>query len=131
MLHDFVEQFQKEMELKQPLGSKETGLYSFMLGETEIQIVNEAPKGFRLFATLGSLPSENQEEMMTHMLRANLFGQATFKAFLGLNEKGTSATLQRICEQTKNYPEFKLSIEEFINAVDFWTKEIKNFPSHT
>jgi hypothetical protein len=129
MLHDFLEQFQKEMEFTAPLGTRETGIYSFMLGDTEIQIVNEAPKGFRLSATLGPIPLDHQEALMTHMLRANLFGQATLGAFLGLNEKGTKALLQRVCDEAKNYQEFKIAIEEFLNAVDFWTKEIKNYPS--
>lgn len=131
MLHDFIEQFQKEMEFKEPLGSRDTGIYAFMLNKTEIGITNEAPSGFRMMATLDDLPAEKQEALMTHMLRANLFGQATAGAFLGLNEKGTTVLLQKVCTMVKSYQEFKMAIEEFLNAVDFWSKEIKNFSTST
>jgi hypothetical protein len=130
MLRDFVEKFQKEMELAGPLTGTESGSFSFMFADTEIELFDASAGEFRLMATLGPMPSGKEEDFMTHMLRANLFGQATFGGLLGLDRTGNFVLLQRLRQKAKNYQDFTHAVEEFLNAVDFWTKEIKNYSSH-
>ena len=123
MLEECIVKLQKDLELKEPLGSAEEGGYALLLDDMKI-IISEAEAGFQLMANLGELPSEAQEHFFTKMLRGNLFGQATNKAALGLDENGALILLRAYRPQKCSYREFKEYLEDYINTIDFWKQEI-------
>lgn len=125
MLYEHIVKLQKQLELSEPLGKEGQSMYGLMLDDITISIIDEPP-GFSLSATIGALPSEQVELFLSQMLRGNLFGQATHEAFLGLDETGNNITLQLSHPDAVNYRDFVSSIEDFINAIDFWKNEIQN-----
>ena len=130
MLYQHIQQLQKELDLKEPLGQEGQDSFSLQLDETQISISDSSP-GFQLYAKIGALPKEKIEEFFSYMLRGNLFGQATHNAVLGLDETGTDVTVRYLNPQKCEYREFANAIEDFVNTVLFWQDEIKSHPSPT
>ncbi len=128
MLHDYIVKLQKELELKEPLGGENDSSFAIALDEAVISISEEAP-GFKISCTLDDLPSQQQEDFLTMMLRGNLFGQATHFANLGLDETGNKVTLQFYFSNKPTYQEFHNAVEDFINVVDYWKGQIKSHPA--
>lgn len=127
MLYEHIVKLQLDLELKEPIGREGQERYNLLLDETTISII-DTPPGFRLTSNLGPMPGEKIEEFLISMLRGNLFGQATNQAVLGLDETGNNVLLQYFHPQSSNYREFHNAVEDFINTVDFWKKEIKGHP---
>ena len=124
MLQDFLSKLQKELDLKELIPGDEQASYSIFLDDTKIQISDMAP-GFQFSAVIGTLPREKTEEFLAKMLRGNLFGQATKRAHLGLDETGEQIKLNLAWPSKATYKEFIEQFEDFINAVDFWKGELK------
>lgn len=131
MLYEFVTKLQKDLELKEPLGSEGQDSYLLLLDETTAISIIDATPGFQLSAKLGKLPNEKVDSFLSHMLRGNLFGQATHKAVLGLDENGSTVSLRFYHPLKATYQEFFNAIEDFINTVLFWQEEIRSHPSPT
>jgi hypothetical protein len=128
VLEEHIERLQKDLELKEPLGTEGEG-YSLLLDETRLTI-SEASSGFQLDANLGELPHDQQENFFSKMLRGNLFFQATGGSVLGLNDMGTHIMLRYYFPYKASYRDFKERLEDFINTIDFWKKEVENHKSN-
>jgi len=73
-------------------------------------------------------PKQKLEEFYTHALLANLYGQGTNGALLGLYGKEDEQVYLRLfLDQTLDYPFFKEKLDEFILALDFWKDEVATF----
>ncbi len=123
MLDEFRVKLQKDLELTEPLGSEGSESFSLLFDDTAITIKELLP-GFSITATLGAIPSEYQELFFSKLLRANLFFQATAGAVLGLDETGSELTLQYLHPVKASYRDFSAALEDFMNTVDFWKKEM-------
>ncbi len=130
MLYEHIAKLQKDLDLKEPLGKEGQESYALLLDDITISIADQPP-GFLLSATLGPVPGDKVEDFLENVLRGNLFGQATHTAVLGLDETGNNVVVQLPHPQAATYREFASAVEDFINTVDFWTKEIKAHPLQT
>lgn len=130
MLPKHIAQLQKDFELEAPLDQDEPGSFSLYIDEVKVTISDLSP-GFQFSAKIGLIPSEKVEDFFAHMLRANLFGQATHNAILGLDDIGTTVTVQFFCPKKTEYREFSEALEDFLNTIFFWQNEIKTHPSPT
>jgi hypothetical protein len=102
---------------------RETSTITLEIGGTPIAI-SDAPPGLELSATLGEVPVENPGPLYTKLLRGNFLGQATKKAALGLDTEAKNVVLSAAIPAIRSYREFRDTIEDFVNAVSFWKKEI-------
>jgi hypothetical protein len=57
-------------------------------------------------------------------MKANLFGQGTLGAAIGLDPKQNILTLSLQLPYDMNYSHFKESVEDFTNIVDYWRVEV-------
>lgn len=80
--------------------------------------------GMYLRSVLGPLPEEEREEKLAHYSFANLLGQGTGRARLGLDAAGKAVTLTMHTPEDMSYTHFKECIEEFANFVDYWKEEL-------
>lgn len=122
MLRRFIEEFSREMELEGSI-PEINGVYTIPLEDKLDITLTEIPQGFTLFSTLIKCPIQNKEAFYCKLLHANLFGQGTHGALLGLNDDGTYLTLSRKIDYNIDYKGFKDVVEDFINVVDFWREE--------
>ena len=123
MIERFITQLSKDLELPRELPPKSAGVY-FLPLEEDLQIQINGRDGIIQFSSsIAEVPQKNQEDFLEKMMNANLFGQGTYGATLGLNEEGKILTLQRTLDYPIEYNGFKDSLEDFINAIDLWREE--------
>lgn len=127
MLDRFMQQFSKEMELEKPVEADVPGTYVIRLDEELSIILVERDNEILLSSTLGPTPKQDEEAFLTQTLLANLFGQGTKGAVLGLNEEGTELKLTLLIDYTVEYKEFRDIMEDFINSIDIWREEMLNY----
>ncbi len=123
MLTEFMAQIAKDMETD-PFNQEPPGTYNLPFGEDFIITATQPlGSGIHLTAVVAACPKDQQDMFFTQALLANLFGQGTKGAILGLNSQGTQLTLSKVLDYNIDYKEFKNEFEDFINACDFWHDE--------
>ena len=129
MLKDFIPKLVKDLDLGDAtLESGMPGIYTLPLDEGLAIHINEIPnEGGVLFkCAVAPFPKVREDVFSTNAMLANLFGQGTRGAVLGLSLDGNTLTLSRAIDYHIDYKEFKEILEEFINTVDFWRAEALN-----
>ncbi len=115
------------MELDEPIEAEMSGVYMIPLEKDLAIVISKSDTGISLVSDVVECPETKREEFLSNMLLANLFGQGTTHAVLGLNKTGKKITLSRHISHDVNYEEFSDIFEDFINTVDFWKDEAQNF----
>lgn len=126
MLDNFMKEFGKELELEGSLATETPGVYAFKLEEEVTITLTSLPQGFSLSCALAACPKTNREAFFTQTMLANLFGQGTRGGVLGLSEDGNMLTLSKVVDYTADYKDFRDTVEDFINIVDYWRHETLN-----
>lgn len=97
--------------------------FSLEIDGISVTLTDRAP-GIDYSATLGLLPEENVEAILTKLLRGNFMGQATRRAYLGLDEAGQKVVINMSIPLVRSFREFQDMLEDFSNAVNFWQSEM-------
>lgn len=127
MLQSFIPQLIKDLELEgTDLTSGVPGTYTLPLDEGIFINMTDITGGFILKCNVCPYPKVKEELFLTQAMMANLFGQGTREAVLGLNLEGSLLTLTHVVDYPVSYKEFKEFLEDFINTVDFWREEALN-----
>lgn len=127
MLDKYIQQLTKEMEIEGSLATEVPGVFAIPVDENRAVIVTSIPRGFTIRCTVIAIKPENEELFYTQALQANLFGQGTDRATLGLDSDGKKLILSREIDYNVEYKDFRDIIEDFLNAVDFWTVEAQAY----
>lgn len=123
MLENHISQLVKEMELEGPLTTQVPGVFALPLEEHLTILMTDQPPGFILSCHVAPMPKQPTEEFLTRLMLANLFGQGTKGAILGINEEGSLLTLTQKIDYNAEYKEFRDILEDFTNSVDLWCEE--------
>lgn len=127
MLQNFIPKLIEDLELgEMTLSSGIPGNYILPLEEGLSINMTDLPSGYILKSNVAPYPKIKEEIFSTQAMLANLFGQGTRGAILGLNTEGTILTLTLVVEHPVDYKEFKDSLEDFMNTLDFWREEALN-----
>jgi Tir chaperone protein (CesT) family len=121
-IEQLVERLAKELELEK-IPSSGAGVFTLPLEEDLRVIISTSSQGLVLDCTLYPCPKERQEIFFTKVLLANLMGQGTKGAIIGLDEEAEKLTLHLETDYQVEYKEFRDIIEDFLNVVDFWREE--------
>lgn len=125
MLDEYVKQLSEALQLETPIRSEAEGVYALMVDEDVEVIISDLAPGFGFQCAVAPCPEKNEEEFLTQAMLANLFGQGTEGAVLGLDETGKVLTLAAE-HAGGSYKIFEEGLEDFINAVEFWRTEARN-----
>lgn len=123
MLDAFMQEFAHELGVGEALATSKPGIYQLPLEESISIVFSSIQNGFVLNCELGKCPIHNREVFFTQALLADLFGQGTHGAILGLSEDGNTLTLSKSVDYNINYKKFREILEDFINVVDYWHGE--------
>jgi hypothetical protein len=127
MLEKYIPSLVKDLELgNASLAGATPGSYTLPLDEDLAVNMTDIPNGFILKSSIAPLPKTNEELFSTQLMLANLFGQGTKGASLGLSSDGNTITLTRVIDYPVTYKDFREILEDFINCVDFWHDEALN-----
>lgn len=121
-----MQQFERELELEDgSLRGVSPGAYNLPLQEAEIAIMFLPNGGFSLFCEFAVCPKEKEESIYYQSLVANVLGQETNGAAIGLNERGNMLTISQAVDYNMEYKDFKELLEDFVSTVGFWQERIK------
>lgn len=125
MLDPLIQRLADEMSIDKTIFNTTTvGTYQVPVdNQTKIKLMETSP-GFWMECQIALCPSKNQELFYTDALLGNLFGQGTYGSTVGLNDDGTSVMLTRHVPHDVSYKAFRIMLEDFFNAIDFWREEI-------
>lgn len=126
MVHEFLEKLCSELSIS-PV-PKLTGKKVFVLRFTpkiEITLTDLHP-GIGMRADILPCPISKKEELFIYLMRANLLGQGTGAARIGLDEMEKNLTLSLGIPYEMNYRDIKEAFEEFVNHLIYWREEIAN-----
>ena len=126
MLRVFLEDLCKELAIEPVPKLNELKIYPFHLGSEFIAIRDLEP-GLGLQAQICSCPGNKKEELFIFLMRANLLGQGTGGARIGLDQEEKFLTLSLALPYEMNYQVFRETIEDFANYVIYWRKEVAKF----
>lgn len=126
-LDQYMQKLSLEMGFDKPWEIESSGSYMLPLEEDLKIKLTKTDRGISLTADLGDCPHYKRESFLSELMHANLFGQGTGNAVLGLNKNGSKVTLSHHIEQRISYDDFSAIVENFINISDFWRDEMKTY----
>lgn len=120
----YVIQLSQDLEINPELvKTDQEGTFVLPIGNPSLHIkVKDLNPGVYLFSKICPCPKEKLEELFIYLMKANLFGQGTFGSVIGLEEE--YLTLSSALPYDMNYRDFKETVEDFVNTIDFWKEEV-------
>ncbi len=126
MLRDYLEQLCKELAIESIPKLNAQKIYPFRLGNEWLSLKDLNP-GVAMQAQICLCPEEKKEDLFIFLMRANLLGQGTGGARIGLDAEEKFLTLSLGLPYEMNYQIFKETIEDFVNYLIYWRDEVTKF----
>jgi len=122
-VHEHIKKIVKVLEIEIPKQEKDKSFIIEITKELEVKIFDLDP-GFYFFANIAPCPNEKKEDLFIYLMRANLLGQGTGRSRIGMDKEEKFLTLSYLIDYEVNYIEFKEKLEDFVNYINYWKKEI-------
>jgi hypothetical protein len=126
MIRTFLEKLSEELSIAPPKTHEKTA-FSFTLNENIVVYLRDLEPGVSMQAPLTPCPTEKKEELFAYLMRANVLGQGTNGARIGLDAEEKTLTLLLGLPYEMNYQLFRETFEDFVNHLVFWRNEIEKF----
>lgn len=124
MLDQYMEKLSRDMELEGPLKAQIPNVYTIPLEEGfKVTIAETSADHLTLSSTIGTCPTMGKEAFFTQLLLANLLGQGTRGAVLGMDIEANEVTVTQNIDYHVEYKDFRDIVEDFVNIADFWRQE--------
>lgn len=123
-LEQHIAALASELKMDAPLKADAPGTYTLLIDVDLSMTISSWESGVMFQCAVGICPQSNEETFFTQAMLANLFGQGTEGAILGLDETGRVLTLSLEVAEVASFQIFKEKLEDFLNAVDYWRTEI-------
>lgn len=117
-----------DLELEIAMEPSEKGAFSFPIRDDLVIEIRPLPSGGVYFLSpIAPCPEVKREELLTHVMKGNLFGMGTFGATIGLEETEGVEQLSLSQEflEEMDYPSFKGAVEDFANIIEYWRIEVE------
>ncbi len=82
-------------------------------------------------ANILPLPKQIPETLLIHLMKANLLGQGTGGFIIGIDPNEKFLTLSTYLPYEVEYRTLKESLEDFVNYILYWQKEIEKILEQT
>jgi len=126
MLSEFLEQLCVELDISPVPTMDEHKIIHFQLGDEAIEIRDLQP-GVALFGKICPCPEKKREELFLKLSKANYLGQETGPTRIGLSLDEKDLTLSLGIPYELTYRVFRENLEDFVNFILHWRKEVANF----
>jgi hypothetical protein len=127
MVQGFLEKLCAELSIAPVPHLNENKTYLFRFSpKIEITLADLHP-GVAMRSNISLCPKEKREDLFIYLMRANLLGQGTGGARIGLDEKESNLTLSVGLPYEMNYHAFKEAFEEFVNHLVYWRDVVAKF----
>lgn len=124
-LERLLEMLAVELKLPAIPQKDKNGSYQLKIHPDMIVSVKELDPGVFLQSSILPIPKEgNKEALFIHLMKANLLGQGTGGAAIGIDEKEKFFILSQALPFEVNYRTFHETLEDFLNYIQFWKEEV-------
>jgi len=122
---EHLQELCQDLHLDSNLKKSDEGFFLLPLNPS-LQIgVKFSDPGAIFTSPIAPCPELKQEELLTLLMKANLFGQGTLGSAIGLDPEQNLLTLSLNLPYDMNYRAFRENLEDFANIVDYWREEVK------
>ena len=122
-----IEKLFKDLNLELPEKAEDKSYLLSINEDVEIKII-DLDGGFYFHTNLLYLKEEEKkEDLFMYIMKANLLGQGTGKATIGMDKDEKFLTLSYDIPYEVKYMEFKEKLEDFVNYALYWKSEIQRF----
>lgn len=115
----------EDLHIDPNLQKSDSGFYLLPLTETVTIRVKPLNPGVFFYSPLSSCPEIKREELFIHLMKANLFGQGTLGAVIGLDDQQNLLTLSEAMPYDMDYRAFREALEDFTNILEYWREEVQ------
>ena len=120
-----IEMLSQELKLPAIPQKDKNGLYQLNISPSITVSAKQLDPGVFFHAKILRLPKEgNKEALFIHLMKANLLGQGTGGAAIGIDPSEKFFTLSEVLEFEVNYKTFHEKLEDFLNYIDYWKEEV-------
>ena len=125
MIEKYIRQLWIDLEVDEDFPEPDHGRFAIPVDEDELLIVKEmAENEFSVFAVVVDMPEGNAEAFVSSAMRANLFGEATGDAVLGMDPEAKHLILSQHLRGIEDYDDFVYHLEDFTNWLEYWRGEV-------
>ena len=120
-----VEMLATELKLPAIPQKDKNGCYQLKINAEMIVSIKELEPGLFIQSPILPLPKEgNKETLFIHLMKANLLGQGTGGASIGIDENEKHLILSQTLPFEVNYKTFHETLEDFLNYTAYWKEEV-------
>ncbi len=131
-LERLIETLVKELKLGAVPQKDKKGFYHLKINPLITVFFHEIPDGVYMRSTVcPTLKKNNLEDLYIYLMKANLLGQGTGGAAIGIDPEENFFVLSQTINQEPTYLLFKETVEDFVNYVDYWREGIESFEKET
>ena len=127
---DLLSDFGKEIGIPE-LAFDENGTCSLIFDEVVVNIEKNTEDGKLFFySNLGTIPATQREGFYKTLLEANAFYKGTGGGTLAIDESSNIVLfLYQVPVKSLDHGTFSKTMENYINIVEYWTEQVKGYPS--
>ena len=123
MITSHMKKLKKDLGIESSLAKEAPGTFYFPVDDNlDITIIQLNP-GVLFECEIDKMPEKNRLLFYTKLLSANLFGQGTYGAEVGISPDGRKMIIQYQIDYPLNYKEFEEKLEDFLNVAAYWRDE--------
>ena len=126
MVREFLEKLCADLAIASVPKLHENKFFALPFAPGIEVIFSDLHPGIAMRAILMECALENKEDLFIYLMRANLLGQGTGGARIGLEENEKNLTLSLGLPYEMNYQDFKERFEEFVNHLVYWRNVLTN-----
>jgi hypothetical protein len=126
MLEHFIQKITNELEISKPK-SVDGKSYELRINQDVSIQLSDLKPGISMYALIRECPERKKEDLFIWLSKANMLGQGTGGARIGLEENEKYLTLLHELPYEVDYKLFKELIEDFVNYLIYWREELAKF----
>lgn len=122
---DYLNELCEDLQIDPHLQKSGAGFYLLPLTESVKIGIKLLDPGVFFYSPIAPCPEIKCEELFIYLMKANLFGQGTLRATIGIEPQENLLTLSRAMPYDMNYRAFREALEDFTNMIDYWRGEVQ------
>ena len=128
MLESILSDLNRHLGLKAIEGTQEMkGFWLVRVPETHEVWIKDLNPGVYLRCVIAPNIGSADETFYMYLMKANFLGQGTGGGTLTLDPEEKFLTLINLIPYEVNYKIFRDKLEDFVNYIEYWQKEVKNY----
>lgn len=125
MLEHLLTELTEKLELSLNLEKNTQGYYTIVLNKETELLFKELNPGFACRSLIKEIPKENSlEDLYILLMKANFLGQGTKGGVIAIDDNLKNFIFTLSVPEELQYRLFKERVEDFVNYLNYWKKNI-------